>query len=154
MKRRFISGLFMLLCLGMLVTTLTMPAEAALCKHEYVDTVCISCGKIGGTCGTKATWSFEPETGLLRITGSGTIPHYTLDFPAPWSRYRAEIKEVSVGASITQLGEYSFYECTNLTTINIPASITNIVTSAFLKCDSLKEFKLAEKANTPGSAIR
>ena len=83
MTRRLARNICMLLCLVLAVVALVMPANAALCDHEYVNTVCTKCGKIGGECGGELTWAFVPEEGLLRISGSGTMTDYTKEFPAP-----------------------------------------------------------------------
>ena len=147
MTRRLARNICMLLCLVLAVVALVMPANAVLCDHEYVDTVCTKCGKIGGECGGELTWAFVPEEGLLRISGSGTMTNYTKDFPAPWYPYRSQIKEVLVGGSVKSLGDYAFSECTELVTINIPNAVSNIYTSTFEKCYSLETFELDKKPN-------
>lgn len=145
--KQLTKNICLLVCMVLLTSILVIPVQAAICKHTYVDTVCTSCGQIGGTCGKDLTWSFSPSTGLLRISGSGTMSTYSLDFPAPWARYRYQIKEVVLGAAVTSISAYAFYECTELKTINIPKSVSNIYTSSFFKCDSLEAFVLDDDAN-------
>ena len=147
MRKKLVRNICMALCLMLLATAFIMPTDAAVCKHEYENTVCIYCGKIGGECGTELTWTFLPEEGLLRITGSGVMTNYSKDFPAPWKPYRAQIKEVLIGGGVTSFGEYAFAECTELVTINIPNAVSNIFTSSFEKCYSLETFELDKKPN-------
>ena len=133
--------------LAMAAALVVTPKAAVTCEHEYVDTVCTKCGKIGGECGEKLLWTFVPEEGLLRISGSGGMDNYTADFPAPWLPYRQLIKEVALGTGTASLGTNAFYECTELVTINIPNAMTNIHTSSFEKCDSLETFVLDKRTN-------
>ena len=42
-----------------------------------------------------------------------------------------------IGLSVTSIGTKFFYECSNLTSINIPSTVTSIGESAFKGCSSL-----------------
>ena len=146
--RKTVKSLCLLLCVLAVMVTLAVTAEATVtCQHEYADTVCTKCGKIGGNCGDNLIWSFTPDSGLLRISGSGYMYNYSVDFPAPWTPYRDQILEVVVGNGTNALGANAFAQCRNLKTINIPSSVSNIYTSTFTQCDSLETFVLAKNAN-------
>ena len=146
MRRQLTRTFCLALCVLLMATVLVISPKAAVtCEHEYVDTVCTKCGKIGGECGPKLVWTFLPESGLLRITGSGVMDEFSADFPAPWTPYKPLIKEVVLGNGVSSMGPYAFSECTQLTTINITVTMANIHTSTFEKCYSLESFVLEDK---------
>ncbi|MDO5446938.1 MAG: leucine-rich repeat protein [Prevotellaceae bacterium] len=92
-----------------------------------------------GTCGEKATWAFDDETGALTISGSGNMANYSFGSQgnAPWIEYRREITSVDIADGITSIGDVAFYNCSNLTHISVPNSVTAIGTNAFCGCGNL-----------------
>jgi len=66
------------------------------------------------------------ENGLLIYTG-GVIPE----------EYRDKVKKVIVKDGVTSIGEWAFYGCTSLTSVDIPSSVTRIWNSAFEYCRKL-----------------
>ena len=46
--------------------------------------------------------------------------------------------------SVTSIGEFSFYDCSSLSTVTLPSTITNIGMYAFQNCSSLKSINLPE----------
>ena len=92
--------------------------------------------------GTSIKWSVTSPNGSLEnlklsITGSGAIPSYQSDF-SPWEKYSQKTTEIYVAPTITEIGDYAFYE-TAITSFEIPSSCTRIGASAFLRCTNLKE---------------
>ncbi|HCS94195.1 MAG TPA: hypothetical protein DIV38_00465 [Clostridiales bacterium] len=54
------------------------------------------------------------------------------------------------GKPVTSIGDYAFYGCTSLTSIEIPASVTSIGESTFSNCSSLKTiYCKCEESNKP-----
>ena len=53
------------------------------------------------------------------------------------------LTNVTLSASVTQIGDAAFSYCTNLNSITIPASVTKIGMSAFYSCTSLKSVVIA-----------
>ncbi len=47
------------------------------------------------------------------------------------------IAKITIPASLTSIGEYAFFDCTELTSITIPRSVTSIGDCAFCGCTSL-----------------
>jgi len=104
-------------------------------EHSYVDTVCQVCGHIGGTCGEDLVWTFDPDTGVLEITGTGAMDDYSRD-EIPWAAYMMDnavgvITSVSLPDGITHIGSYAFFNNHNITQMELPGSLTGIGNNAF-----------------------
>ena len=54
------------------------------------------------------------------------------------------LKEITIGSSVTSIGNYTFVGCTGLTSITIPNSVTSIGICAFFDCTSIKEVKMED----------
>lgn len=124
---------------------------------------------IGGSCGDDARWTYNVNTKTLTISGTGSTAQYTNAFNQPWNEYNAEIETVVVNEGITWLGqiagsyifanltalknvslpntlthmwEGSFYQCTALESIEIPASVVTIYKYSFRYCSALANVTL------------
>ena len=94
--------------------------------------------------GTALYWSLD-SAGTLSITGSGKIPNYTSSNPPWWhstKKYQDMIKLIVLSEKVTQIGTNAFYDCKNLETINIPASVVTIGKKAFWTDKSLKDITI------------
>ncbi len=91
---------------------------------------------LSGTCGDGLTWVFEPETGTLRVSGSGAMENYESRYlpnshPAPWAEHMDKIVRVVLPEGLTSVGDYSFHSCENLTELTLPEGLVTIGESAF-----------------------
>ena len=59
-----------------------------------------------------------------------------------WHGSVGSIKSIVIGEGVTSIGNYSFRECTNLTSATIPNSVTSIGDSSFSECNSLTSVTL------------
>ena len=82
------------------------------------------------------TWSVNPGTGVLKISGEGLLSY------GPWDEYKESIQKVELAGKITSIGRYAFKDCTKLNSIVLPKSVTMISYGAFDHCGSLKTIKL------------
>ena len=57
---------------------------------------------------------------------------------------------IILGNGLIEIGEQAFWECKNLTTINLPKSLVKIDNSAFQNCENLKEIYLSDNVETLG----
>lgn len=90
-----------------------------------------------GTFASGATWEFNPETGVLTISGTGAMDNYNGDGDeAPWYEYRSQITSAVISDGITSIGKRAFNE-TAITSIVIPDSVTIIGYNGFRNCKSL-----------------
>ena len=88
-----------------------------------------------GTCGENLTWDLTD--GVLTISGTGDMTNWEGSVDVPWDRYRYSIKVVSIGNSVTSIGNYAFWKCSSLTSITIPNSVISIGDDAFEGCTGL-----------------
>lgn len=119
--------------------------------------------------GPNIEYSFDEATGTFTLTGTGEM--YTFrdtkiakNGITPWSNIKEEIKKVVVGEGITTIGEYAFYNCVNLTEVQLPSTLTTICGSgvtggaasgssaasygAFRGCESLTKINFPESLTT------
>lgn len=118
-----------------------------------------------GNCGASATalgaakdnakYTYSSATKTLTISGTGATKNYgaTSSNKRPWDAYKTEITTVVVKEGITELGQLSFYNCTALTKVTLPASLTTIKGGtanygAFRECTALKSITLPLKLTT------
>ena len=102
-----------------------------------------------GTCGDDVTWTLDTESGTLTISGTGTMTNYTYNGSkpnTPWYSYRSSITTVTIGSSVTSIGNYAFKGCSSLTSITIPNSVTSIGSDAFYGCSSLTSVHISDIA--------
>lgn len=104
-----------------------------------------------GSCGEALQWTFQTETGVLDITGSGKMTDYALNNPvAPWYSYRSSITSVNLPKGLTSIGACAFVHCTGLTSISIPKSVTTICGGAFYECTALSSVSIPNSVTSIG----
>ena len=95
-----------------------------------------------GYCGNGETVVWEwYDSGLLKISGNGEMNNYS-GSNQPWYKYKDSIKKVVIGYGVTSIGNYAFYNCSNLSNIEIPESVTKIKLEAFGYCTGLADIRL------------
>ena len=122
-------------------------------EHSYVDGICSVCSAVeiiaDGTCGTDAFWTLD-AFGVLTVSGSGAMSDYEYN-TAPWTENRDLIKKVVIDGNISNIGEYAFSRCKNITSIELGSTITSIGECAFEDCIALKKLTLNDGLETIGS---
>ncbi len=116
--------------------------------HDFVEGVCSRCGEeytVSGVCGDALTWVLN-YAGTLTISGTGEMYDYTMygETVAPWTELAADIKAVVVGEGVSNMGNYAFVNCANLTTVTLPDSLTVVGDSAFRNCGALTTVDFSE----------
>lgn len=90
-----------------------------------------------GICGDGIEWNLSGD-GTLTITGNGKM--YNFDFcSSPWYNSNSEIKSIVIKNGITSIGDYAFYNCSYITSVNIPGTVKYIGDDAFAYCYELAE---------------
>ena len=102
-----------------------------------------------GFCGPEGdpealSWTLDGD-GTLTVSGLGPMANFHLIFAqgqrtksdAPWLSSDVPIKRLVVGEGVTTIGQFAFYFCTTLETVEFPSTLRKIDRSAFSICDHL-----------------
>ena len=113
-------------------------AVRAYYGEEYVTSSFFTVQKFSScSCGDNLTATLDAN-GVLTLSGTGPMYDYsTLNLP-PWFSVSTSIKKIVIPDGVTYIGRTAFYNCKNLTQVDMMASVTAIGNSAFLACTSLR----------------
>lgn len=106
---------------------------------------------ISGVCGEQGenlTWDLS-QNGVLTITGSGAMASWEME-QAPWYRFKDDIKEVIIERGVTSIGDFAFYNCSNLSKVTIGEDVTSVGAYGFSYCTSLEEIKIPNSVTEVG----
>ena len=95
------------------------------------------CGDPTVNLGEDVSYSYDPETNTLTISGAGAMMDYQENDERPWNEYRNSITTIVIGSGVTSIGDIAFGECKNLLSVTIPSSVTEIGDYALAYCDNL-----------------
>ena len=103
-----------------------------------------------GRCGEDLSWSFDNDSGLLTIEGSGDMWDFDGWFDrdpgngdaVPWSSVRSRITGLSLPEALTSIGTDAFAMCDNLTEVTVPEAVTRVEDYAFAPCRGLLEITI------------
>ena len=84
---------------------------------------------ITGTLGSSLTYTLDPDDGVLRIVGSGSIPDYTAS-SAPFLAYADQIRSLLLDERITSIGANAFLGL-SVTEVTVPDGVLHIGSYAF-----------------------
>lgn len=123
-----------------------------------------------GALGSNATWSLN-DKGDFSISGNGAMLNFRSAASVPWSAYddgsggdpkdlRPDIKTVTIEGSVTRdadgkiieeknitnIGDYAFYDCVNLTELTVLSTLKAIGANAFSDCPALTKVDLSKSA--------
>ena len=133
-----------------------------------------------GKCGANATWTYDDVSGTLTISGTGRMYDYTSILadnanPRPWNAVASfikkgviedgityvgsyafanmtmELKEVTLGKDITEIGDKAFYCTRKVANYTLPEGLTKIGEFAFSGTDSLKGIKIPDSVTEIGA---
>lgn len=95
-----------------------------------------------GSCGENLTYSIDESAKTLTISGTGTMQDFSYD-NQPWMTNKDLIEKVVIEDGVESIGEYAFYSCTSLTSVEMPNSVTTIGSYAFSR-SSIESIALPE----------
>ena len=126
-------------------------------------------GVVTGPNGTGAVdlfWSFDPDSGTLRVYWSDEImdqnyleiPDYVDGQDTPWYQYNHGqlvplIKAVQVDELVTRIGDYAFAGLDELTDVQIASTVTGIGEGAFMGCRNLIVITIPDTVETLGDNL-
>lgn len=88
-----------------------------------------------GADGDNLTWEYD-DNGTLTIRGTGEMADFEIS-GAPWNNYKNEIENIRIDDGATSIGKYAFYDCSAVSSLQLPGSVTSIGDYAFCGCSSL-----------------
>ena len=97
-----------------------------------------------GAVSDSITWSLDLKNGELNIEGTGAMPDYDYWNSVPWYNKRSIIKKVVIGEGVTNIGNYSFGDCSNLKEVEFSSTVTRIGKYAFYNCHALSTVVLGD----------
>lgn len=69
-------------------------------------------------CGNNLFWNYSIETNTVTLTGDGAMWDYDTNNLSPWTDYKEEMERIVLGDKITHIGNYAFYFCKNIKSID------------------------------------
>lgn len=134
----------------------------------WISTVCALGQMVGGDsniktgpCGENLTYEVNVYTNTLTISGTGRMHDYEMynggfeewgDTLPGWFYHRDYIKKIELGEGVTNIGNWAFYGCENLTEVKFATTIKNIGGAAFENCTSLTNVDLPNKLKSIGGS--
>ncbi len=97
---------------------------------------------VEGKCGDGVNYIFDGRTGVLKISGTGSMDNCTSSVNAPWYSLNTCIEKVVISGGVANIGSYAFDGCIHLTDITIGNSVKSIGERAFNKCNKLESIAL------------
>lgn len=94
-------------------------------------------------------YNFQYCDSLYSISVDEKNPYLCSDGSALYNKDMSElvfvchtVKKMSIPSSVTNIGNYAFYHCTNLTSIELPSGVTSLGCGAFNGCTNLSSITL------------
>lgn len=112
--------------------SLSPPNSARKMTESGEEAILLSTGTIpGSNLQWEYAWLTIGAIGILGVTGSGAMPHFSNVSNTPWYDLKDDIDEVFIGQGVTTVGMNSFAYCRDLKRVVISEGVTTIESSAF-----------------------
>lgn len=102
-----------------------------------------------GSCGLDLSWTLDPVTGVLHITGTGPMVDYSQNYE-PWHKFNDKYTKVIVDEGCTHIGSWAFGFSENLQSVSLPNSVTSLGGHAFAYCQKLISCPLPDELEVIG----
>ena len=102
----------------------------------------------GGTFGNGLTWQMSGN-GKLTVSGSGAMPDLKDLKEMPWMPYADKLTDVMICEGITHVGAFSFYFCSKIETLYLPATLQSVGEQAFAFNSALTDITCAASVGVP-----
>ena len=109
-----------------------------------------------GQCGENVYWTFDSETGLLTISGTGEIYNYNSGespFYTDTTSLKLLIKKIIVEDGVTSIGDFTFEYSSQYSNyddyyqLTLPMSVKTVGTGAFINCPAITSVSFGENVN-------
>ncbi len=100
-----------------------------------------------GADGSSVSWVLNIKTGVLQISGAGSIADYSAtatvgNNAAPWRSYADSVKSIIIKEGITKVGKNAFAGLIELKSLTLPDGLEKIDENSFLYCSSLDSLEI------------
>ncbi len=129
--------------------TVTVTGTKTYTATFAADTYSGTCGAAGNEANVQ--WSLNMCTLAFTITGTGDMMNYS-GSNAPWYPYRGFITSVTIANSVTSIGNYAFYYCSNMKSVSMGTGVTSIGDYAFYECNNLTSITIGNHVTSIGSS--
>ena len=109
------------------------------------ETEIANSGETSGTTG-ECTWKLDGT--VLTISGNGNMEDYIYSAP-PWNN--CDITKAIISYGVTNVSYHAFYNCSNLTSVDIPDTVTSISNRAFHGCSNLVSVTIPKSVKDIGN---
>ena len=95
--------------------------------------------------GTSFSYFYNEWAGTLIIRGTGEMPSFSEEYPAPWANLKDKAARVIFERNITKISSNAFVDFSRLRSVVLPATLKAIDPDAFLWSDETRELKTFQK---------
>ena len=125
-------------------TTVRIPAEV-----KDGTTVTTGTAKVAGTStrmvDTSFSYYFNEWARTLIIRGTGDMPKFDKEHPAPWANLKDKVSRVIFERNITSVSAGAFVDFSRLRSVVLPATLKTIDPQAFTWSDEVRQLKTFRK---------
>ena len=95
--------------------------------------------------GTSFSYFYNEWAGTLIIRGTGEMPSFSEEYPAPWAKLKDKVARVIFERNITKISSNAFVDFSRLRSVVLPATLKAIDPDAFIWSDETRELKTFQK---------
>lgn len=113
--------------------------------------------QVSNECGDGLTWSVMDMSAymmgvMLVIAYDGEGTGVMTDFPyiSPWYPEASTFTSISITEGVTHIGNYAFFNCTNVTAVGVPSTVTSIGDAAFANCTNIASMTIPSSVTSIG----
>ena len=102
---------------------------------------------------TSFSYFYNEWAGVLIIRGTGEMPSFSTEHPAPWAKLKDKAVRVIIERNITKISSNAFVDFSRLRSVILPATLKSIDPDAFVWSDetrALKTFRPLERLEFSG----
>ena len=104
-------------------------------------------GAVSGVSGD-CQWSFNPDSGELRVFGKGRMADYEKVSLTPWYEYKGQISSIIIEDGVTYVGKYCFANCPENKYIELSDTVTEIGMDSFHCNDAVTDIEWSKNLTT------
>lgn len=112
--------------------------------------------ELTGECGDNLTYSFDTETCVLTISGTGAMTDFANQNASPFAKtsqnpIKTSCTAVVIEEGVTTIGSYAFYNMQYISSLSLPSTLTEIHANAFYGLKALTSCVLPDSVTLIGA---